>query len=223
MLDRHGQAVGAMDKDPLSGSEVERMRSALETLEPLRTAQQPGHPMASPPEPAAGFEAFALPKFFTDFIGREVEIEALCHLLRDERTALVTLTGPGGAGKTRLALEVARALADRFPDGVAFAGLIPIRDTELVGSTIARTFGFDGVTGEEAVERVARLIGNRRILLVLDNFEHVLDAAPVVSQLINRCPRLTVLTTSRAPLRLSGEIERAVPPLRVSAAHEIGR
>ncbi len=168
--------------------------------------------------PASG--RFALPRIFTDFIGRETEVDALCELLCDERTALVTLTGPGGVGKTRLALEVATALADQFPDGVAFAGLIPVRDAELVGSTIARTFGFDGVAGEEAVERVARLIGNRRMLLVLDNFEHVLDAAPVVSQLISRCPRLTVLATSRAPLRLSGEIERAVPPLRVIAEHD---
>src|SRR5688572_7874567 len=108
-----------MDNDPLSDSEVERMRSALEAHEASRTAQQLGHPMASPPEPAPGSGALALPRIFTDFIGRETEVESLCELLRDERTALVTLTGPGGVGKTRLALEVATALVDQFPDGMA--------------------------------------------------------------------------------------------------------
>ncbi len=209
-----------MDKDPLSGNDVEPMHSALESREAFDTAQRLGHPMSTPPDPTTGFGSFALPRIFTDFIGRETEVDALCELLCDERTALVTLTGPGGVGKTRLALEVATALADQFPDGVTFAGLIPVRDAELVESTIARSFGFDDVAKGEAVDRVARLIGNLRMLLVLDNFEHVLAAAPVVSQLISRCPRLTVLATSRAPLRLSSEIERAVPPLRVIAEHD---
>lgn len=148
-----------MDKDPLSGSEAARMRSALETLETFRAAQQLGPSMSSPPEPAAGSGTFGLPRAVSAFIGREAEVDALCQLLCDEHTALVTLTGPGGVGKTRLALEAAMALTDQFPDGVAFAGLIPVRDAELVESTIARIFGFDGVDRGEAVERVARLIG----------------------------------------------------------------
>ncbi len=191
----------------------------LASLEAFRAVRPPDYSesVARAPEPAGSSVTLTLPKTLTDFIGREAELDALCQTLLDERTSLVTLTGPGGVGKTRMALEAAAALADRFPDGVAFTDLVPIRDAGLVGSTIARSFGFDGIAGEEAVERVSWLIANRRMLLVLDNFEHVLDAAPVVSQLFSRCRQLTVLVTSRAPLRLSGEIERVVPPLRVIA------
>lgn len=192
-------------------------RIDLESLEAFRVTRPPGQAnfVARTPEPAGSSLNATLPRISTGFIGRAAELDALCRTLLDERTSIVTLTGPGGIGKTRLALEAAQALADRFPDGVSFSDLVPIRDAGLIGSTIARTFGIDGVAGDEAVERVSRLIGNRQLLLVLDNFEHVLDAAPVVSQLVSRCPRLTVLVTSRAQLRLSGEIERVVPSLQV--------
>jgi predicted ATPase len=126
---------------------------------------------------------------------------------------LVTLTGPGGTGKTRLALEVAEHLIGAFPDGIFFVGLAAVTDPELVPSAIAQALGLREAGGEPLLETLTGYLQGKELLLVLDNFEQVLSAAPAVSELLAGCPRLKVLVTSRAPLRLRGEQEFPVPPL----------
>ena len=128
---------------------------------------------------------------------------------------LLTLTGPGGVGKTRLALAAADETADRFPDGAAFVDLTPIVDPNLVIPAIARCFGVLEAGDRPVAERLADALRERRLLLVLDNFEQVVEAAPMLAALLAACPRLTALATSREPLRLSGE---QVVPVRSAGA-----
>jgi predicted ATPase/Tfp pilus assembly protein PilF len=151
-------------------------------------------------------------------IGREREIAALTGLLRQSDARLVTLTGPGGIGKTRLALQAATALASDFADGVGYVALAPIGDPALLPTTIAQALGVADTSGQPPAERLADFLRARRILLLLDNFEQLLDAAPLVTQLLAAAPGLKVLVTSRAVLRLAGEHELAVPPLALPPA-----
>jgi predicted ATPase/class 3 adenylate cyclase len=151
-----------------------------------------------------------LPVPATPFLGRGREVSELSALVGRDDVRLVTLTGPGGTGKTRLALQSAAAVADDFPGGVWWVPLAPLRDAALVGDAAAQALG---ATGD-----LADHIGDTRLLLLLDNFEHVVAAAPDVARLLGRCPRLTVLVTSREPLRVEGEWEYAVDPLGESEA-----
>jgi predicted ATPase/DNA-binding XRE family transcriptional regulator len=155
----------------------------------------------------------ALPIPPTPLIGRERESAAVLDLLAQEHVRLVTLTGVGGTGKTRLALEVATRVAGRFPDGVRFVDLAPLADPALVAAAVAQELGVTEQPGRTLSDALIAFLAGRRLLLVLDNFEHLLDAAPLVSTLIERCPGLVVLATSRPPLRLRGEHVFAVPPL----------
>ena len=142
---------------------------------------------------------------------------------------MVTLTGPGAVGKTRLALQAAHDAAVGFLDGVVFVGIAPITDPHLVTATIAQALGVREAEGTPRPGRIAAALHDKRLLLVLDNFEQVVDAAPDVSDLLVTCPRLTILVTSRSRLRLSGEREHAVPPLELaepghpSPVEEVGR
>ncbi len=145
-----------------------------------------------------------LPVPATPLIGRERELRQVMGMLLEPEVRLVTLTGTGGVGKTRLAIEAAGRVEVRFPDGVCFVGLASIADPTVVPSAIARALGIAEVVGRSPVESVAEHLRDKRTLLVLDNFEHLLDAAAVVAQLLASAPDLTMLTTSRAPLRLSG-------------------
>jgi predicted ATPase/class 3 adenylate cyclase len=154
-----------------------------------------------------------LPTRLTTFLGREHEIAELTDLLK--RSRLLSLTGPGGTGKTRLSLEVAGRSLARHPDGVFFVELAPITDPKLVPSTIAQALRLPDRGGRTAMQRLTDHIGDKRMLLVLDNFEQVTDAAVAVSELLASCPNLTVLTSSRSVLRVSGEQEYPVPPLGV--------
>jgi predicted ATPase/class 3 adenylate cyclase len=151
-----------------------------------------------------------LPVQLTSFVGR-AEIEGAAGLLRNVR--LLTLTGPGGTGKTRLALQLAAELAEDFPDGVFFVALDAVTDAGLVPATIATGLGLGSTTGEPPLERVIDYASNRRMLLVLDNFEQIVAAAPVVGRLLREAPELKVAVTSRLPLRITGEHEFPVPPL----------
>jgi predicted ATPase/class 3 adenylate cyclase len=146
-----------------------------------------------------------LPVQPTPLIGRERELAGVLELLRSHR--LVTLTGPGGSGKTRLALQAVAELVGDFPDGVWFVSLAPLHDPELVESTIAETLGIaDGETLPEHLER-------KEALLLLDNFEQLLEAAPRLAELLQRAPNVKLVVTSRARLHLAGEHEYPVPPL----------
>jgi predicted ATPase len=152
-----------------------------------------------------------LPTQLTSFVGRERELAEGGELLAANR--LVTMTGPGGTGKTRLSLQVAANAADRYPDGVFFVPLETVREPNLVASRIASTIGL-AETGTRPADTVLReWLADKAVLVVLDNFEQVLGAGPVVAELLRDAAGLSVLVTSRAPLRVSGEQEYPVPGL----------
>jgi non-specific serine/threonine protein kinase len=154
-----------------------------------------------------------LPRFLATLVGREREVAALHALLLRPDSPLVTLVGPGGVGKTRLAVRVAEDVAGAFADGVGFVPLAPIRDPALVLPTIAQALGMREAGERPLADQLVALLRDRALLLVLDNLEQVLAAAPRVAALLAACPRLTILATSRAPLRVSGERTFDVPPL----------
>jgi predicted ATPase/class 3 adenylate cyclase len=156
-----------------------------------------------------------LPVAATPLVGREAELEVATDLLLRDHVRLLTLTGPGGTGKTRLALAVAKAVADRFEDGVFFVPLAPIADPRLVLSTIAQTL--------EVRDDLATELSNRRALIVLDNFEQLTAAATDVAELLEAAPSVSVVATSREPLHIGGEHELPVPPLEVDQAVELFR
>jgi predicted ATPase len=157
----------------------------------------------------------SLPVPLTSFFGRDEELARLRELLGTTR--LVTLTGPAGSGKTRLALEGARELAARGVD-VGWVGLADLREPELVPGAILETLAAGGAGAREPLAALAATIGGRPLLLVLDNLEQVAEAAPALADLLARCPRLTLLATSRGALRVGGEAELPVPPLRLAPA-----
>jgi predicted ATPase/class 3 adenylate cyclase len=153
------------------------------------------------------------PTQVTTFIGREGQIRDGLRLL--DNTRLLTLTGPGGTGKTRLSLQLAAEAATGFPDGAFWVPLAPISDPVLVPSTIAHALGVHIGGKEDPLQRVLEHVRGKRMLLVLDNFEQILPAASSVSALLGSGPNLKVIASSRAPLRISGEQEFPVPPLEL--------
>ena len=188
----------------------------------LRDLREPEHlfqlaavglPEVFPPLATLDARPNNLPTQLTSFVGREEELATVRGLLAGNR--LVTLTGPGGTGKTRLSLQVAAAAADDHPDGLFFVPLETIRDAGLVASRIAGEIGLAESGGRSARDVLVEWLAGKRVLLVLDNFEQVTDGAPAIADLLRAAPGLKVLATSRAPLRVSGEQEFPVPGLPV--------
>jgi predicted ATPase len=159
----------------------------------------------------------ALPRRLTPFLGREALVERVVKRIREPGLRLLTLTGPGGVGKTRLALQVAQVARDDFVDGTCFVSLAPVVDPALVLPEIGRSLGVTEGGDRPIEERLADALGGRRLLLVIDNLEQVLPAAPVLAELLRSTDGITILATSRAPLRIDGEHELAVPPLTIPA------
>ena len=193
-------------KDP-----AERYPTTRALLDELRSARR---------APAVGRapRAPVLPAAPTRLIGRRRELEEIERLLTEKQVRLLTLTGPGGTGKTRLALQAAAALAPRFPGGVFFVPLASISDATLVAATVARAMGSGAPPGRPALSAVIADLRESGLpaLLVLDNFEQVIGAAPVLSELLAACPDLSVMTTSREVLRLYGEHALPRPAARAA-------
>ncbi len=176
-------------------------------------------------------EQLRLPKPLTSLVGREGDAASVCALLRQDDVRLVTLTGAGGVGKTRLALRVAEEVALSFPGGVWFVPLATVANPELVGETIAHILGVEETGDRPLTVRIAAAFASGPALLILDNFEHVVTAAPLVATLLDRAPSLKVMATSRAALRITGEhavatsplplpVLEPLPPLSVLAAND---
>ena len=185
---------------------------------PLRDGSPPivaptVHGQPSPSRPRTN-----LPVSPTVLIGRITELGAISHELRLPHVRLLTLTGAGGTGKTRLALEVATQMRDEYPDGIWFVPLAALRDPTLVAGAIVHALGLQERAGEAPLARLKDHIGHKRLLLVLDNFEHVIDASPQIAELLHTTGLAKMLVTSREPLHLYGEQEYPVLPLALPAA-----
>ena len=194
---------------------VRALAEALGLTELERAALARSVPMRNRTTGENATHASAVPVPLSPLIGRERELASISDLLQHEGIRLVTLSGPGGVGKTRLALHVAAGLYDAFRDDVVFVSLASIRDPTHVAPAVARALGLSDDISQSPEAAVTDALRSRRLLLVLDNFEHLPDAAPFVTHLLVQCPRLVVLVTSRTPLRLDGEQEVPVPPLMV--------
>jgi predicted ATPase/DNA-binding CsgD family transcriptional regulator len=177
---------------------------------------------AWPAAPAAPAQPQNLPAQSTPLVGRAREVAAVRARLRDPAVRLVTLTGAGGTGKTRLAVEVAAGLADAFPDGVVFVDLAPLRDPDLAVATVGQALGLWDAGHRPLLDVLKGVLAGRALLLVLDNFEQILPAAPAVGELLGACPGLKALATSRSPLRLRWERVVAVDPLGLPDRARLG-
>ncbi|MQA88620.1 MAG: protein kinase [Gemmatimonas sp.] len=197
--------VEAILEQALARSPRDRYGNGLEMLRDLREVAR------GTANPERQLSPAPLPAPISELIGREAEIEAIESLLAGTR--LLTLTGPGGTGKTRLAMEVGRRSPSRYTDGYCFVELASIQEPELVPMEIARALGLREVLVTSVEQRLTDALRHADLLLILDNLEHLLQAAPFIGRLLTHSPGLRMLVTSRAPLRIAGEQEFSVPPL----------
>ena len=157
----------------------------------------------------------------TPLIGRQQEVATICALLQQTQVRLLVLTGPGGIGKTRMALQIATDLRQDFPAGVCFVSLEPLRDPALVAPTIAHALGLRETARKSVIDQLKGFLSNQHLLLLLDNFEQVAPAAPLLTDLLAACPQLKVLVSSRTRLHVRGEHECVVPPLALPDAKQL--
>lgn len=206
----HGVAIRSLGRHRLKDLQGEEELHDL-VIDGLEAAFPPPRTLDAPTN---------LPAELTSFVGREAEVGRVVSLIA--KTRLLTLTGSGGTGKTRLAVRVAAEVSPDFPDGAFFVDLAPLTDSALVIPTIAVALQIREEGWERPIEEALKdYLRDRRLLLVLDNFEQVLDAAPLVTDLLGMAPALKVLVTSRAPLRVRGEQEVPVAPLDVPSPHRL--
>jgi predicted ATPase/class 3 adenylate cyclase len=191
-----------------------RLRDLPEPAEIFQLVH-PGLPADFPPLRSLSTSPHNLPVQLTSFVGREKELRDLSQLMLDDEIRLVTLTGAAGTGKTRLALQVAEQMLAEFPGGVFYVGLAPLNDPDLLASTIGEAIGVREVAGQPFLRTIIDALQARGMLLVLDNFEHVVAQSFQVSELLSKCPSLKVLITSREVLRLAGEHVFVVAPMDV--------
>jgi predicted ATPase/DNA-binding XRE family transcriptional regulator len=209
-------AVSALERGERRRPHVETVRAlsaALDLTGPakdtlLESARAPAYDAA-----VDELSRIALPVPLTALLGRDADVDTLRQWLADDTVRLITLVGPGGVGKTRLALEVARSLAEEDAARVVFLGLAAIQDPAFVAPAIAEALGLSDVTAVDLPRRVQAACNDHPTLLVLDNCEHVLDAVPLIASLLTSASSLRLLATSRSPLRVRGEREFAVGPL----------
>jgi predicted ATPase len=192
---------------------VRALSAALDLTGATRDALLASARASAHPEAVDELSGASLPLAMTPLLGRDTEVQTLRRWLTDPIARLITLTGPGGVGKTRLAMEIARAIAAEGAIRVLFVPLAAIRNPAFVASAIAEALGLADVSGLDLVGRARVACGDQPTLLVLDNFEQVLDASPLVADLLASVAALRVLATSRAPLRVRGERECTVGPL----------
>ncbi len=221
----HAIPAAAWSAPPLAA-----LRGAQDDVATRHLAESPAAPvMPAPGAPVASAEPVAqrprltptpLPAPATALIGRQRERTEVATAVAASR--LVTLTGVGGSGKTRLALQAARDLADRFADGVAFIDLAPVRDATLIATIVARELGLASASAETAEAQLTEALRDRELLLVVDNVEHLLDETEVLARILAADPAIRILATSRIALRLYGEHTVRVPPLHLPAADGTG-
>ena len=213
-------AVSALERGERRRPHVEKVRALSAALD-LNGAARDGL-LASARAPAREatvdeLSTAPLPLSPTALLGRDADVQTLRHWLTDPTARVITLIGPGGVGKTRLALEIARSISDEGNTRVLFVSLAAIRDSEFVGPAIAEALALSDVAPGDLPRRASIACGDHPTLMVLDNCEHVLDAAPLVAAVVRSATSLRLLATSRAPLRVRGEREYAVGPLAMGA------
>ena len=183
----------------------------------LQASTAPAATVPGPPQPHASLTQLPSPP--SSLVGRDREVMEVAGLLQAER--IVTLTGPGGIGKTRVGLAVGHCMGAAYRDGVVFADLAPVSDASLVLSTIAARLNVREVAGQPAREQLALALQSQRLLLILDNVEQVIDVAADLGWLVAQCPSLAIMSTSREPLRIAGEVEYPIAPLPVPDERQV--